>query len=85
MNEVRPREAKRPQHIYKEFKAAIEGRFAPLLIYDHDKNLEEMTASFEETMLEAAKEILGPKRVQKKPWITQDLLALCDEIRELKK
>ena len=34
---------------------------------------------------DAASEILGNKRRRKKPWVTRDVLDLCDERRNLKK
>ena len=36
-------------------------------------------------MTDAASEILGNKRPKKKPWVTRDVLDLCDERRDLKK
>ena len=36
-------------------------------------------------MTDAASEILGKERRRKKPWVTKDVLDLCDERRELKK
>ena len=36
-------------------------------------------------MIETASEVLGKKRITKKPWVTPDLLKLCDERRDLKK
>ena len=34
---------------------------------------------------DAASEILGKERRRKKPWVTKDVLDLCDERRDLKK
>ena len=34
---------------------------------------------------EAVSEILGKERRRKKPWVTKDVLDLCDERRDLKK
>ena len=36
-------------------------------------------------MTDAASEILGKERRMKKPWVTKDVLDLCDERRDLKK
>ena len=36
-------------------------------------------------MTDAANEILGKERHRKKPWVTRDVLDLCDERRNLKK
>ena len=46
-----------------------------------------MTTYNTTTVLDSASEILGKecRRKRKKPWITQDVLDLCDERRDLKK
>ena len=36
-------------------------------------------------MTDASGEILGKERRRKKPWVTKDVLDLCDERRDLKK
>ena len=36
-------------------------------------------------MTDAASEVLGKERRRKKPWVTNDVLDLCDERRDLKK
>ena len=36
-------------------------------------------------MADAASEILGKERRRKKPWVTEDVLDLCDDRRDLKK
>ena len=36
-------------------------------------------------MTDAASEILGKEDRRKKPWVTKDVLDLCDERRDLKK
>ena len=35
--------------------------------------------------MNAASEVLGKERRRKKPWVTKDVLDLCDERRDLKK
>ena len=35
-------------------------------------------------MIETASEVIGKKRITKKPWVTPDLIKLCDERRDLK-
>ena len=37
------------------------------------------------SLTDAASEILGKERRRKKPWVTKDVLDLCDERRDLKK
>ena len=36
-------------------------------------------------MTDATSEIIGKERRKKKPWVTKDVLDLCDERRDLKK
>ena len=36
-------------------------------------------------MIDVATEILGKERSRKKPWVSRDVLDLCDERRKLKK
>ena len=71
--------------VAEDFQACIGGKFAPLLIYDNERTIEETVDIFENTVLEAATQTIGKKRNKKKPWITTDLLDLCDERRLLKK
>ena len=65
------------------FKAKLGGKFAPLLVLD--KNVEELTEQFNHAVTETAQEVLGKPRSVKKPWVTSDILNLCDRRRELKK
>ena len=62
------------------FKATIGGRFAPLLALEKDLNemVEEMSLIITKTVTET----LGSPRSKKKPWITDNTLALCDERRK---
>ena len=41
--------------------------------------------TFNIAVIETASEVLGKKRITKKPWVTPDLSKLCDERRDLKK
>ena len=43
------------------------------------------TSTYNTAVTDAASEILGKERRRKKPWITKDVLDLCDERRDLKK
>lgn len=70
--------------IAEAFQATIGGRFAPLTILG-DENIEMMTTTFNKIVTETATEILGKQRRTKKPWVTTDILDLCDQRRELKK
>ena len=41
--------------------------------------------TYNTAVTDAASEILGKERCRKKPWVTKDVLDLCDERRDLKK
>ena len=64
----------------------IGGRFAPLTIMSNeDTDIDSMITTFNTAATETASEILGKHRRKKKPWITADILDLCDKRRELRK
>ena len=64
----------------------IGGRFAPLTIMSNeDTDKESMITTFNTAVTETASEILGNHRQEKKPWITAEILDLCDQRRELRK
>ena len=44
-----------------------------------------MITTFNTAVTETASEILGKHRQKKKPWITAEILDLCDKRRELRK
>jgi hypothetical protein len=69
-------------NILTTFRANIRGRFAPLLVLDHDQDLtpDDLVETFNETLSEEASKLLG-----KKKWMTDEILALCDQCRSLKK
>ena len=68
------------------FQATIGGKFAPLIgLSDEDMDMGTMITTYNTAVTDAASEILGKKRRRKKPWITKDVLDLCDERRDLKK
>ena len=68
------------------FQATIGGKF-PLLIgpRDEDMDINTMITTYNTAVTDAASEILGKERHRKKPWVTKDVLDLCDERRDLKK
>ena len=64
----------------------IGGRFAPLTIMSNeDTDIDSVTTTFYTAVTETASEILGKHRQKKKPWITAEILDLCDRRRELRK
>ena len=65
------------------FQATIGGKFAPLIgLIDEDMNID---TTYNTAVTDAACEILGKERHRKKPWVTKDVVDVCDERRELKK
>ena len=68
------------------FQATMGGKFAPLIgLRDKDMNIDTMITTCNKTLTDAASEILWKERHSKKPWVTKDVLDLCDERRDLKK
>ena len=68
------------------FQAAIGGKLAPLTgLSDEDMDMDTMITTYNTAVTDAASEILGKERRRKKPWVTQDVLDICDERRDLKK
>ena len=61
-------------------------KFAPLVgLSDEDMDMDTMITTYNTAVTDAASEILGKERRRKKPWVTKDVLDLCDERRDLKK
>ena len=61
----------------------IGGRFAPVTIMSNeDTDIDSMITTFNTAVTETA---LGKHRQKKKPWITAEVLDLCDKWRELRK
>ena len=64
----------------------IGGRFALLAIMSNeDTDIESMITTFNTAVTETASEILGKHRQKKKPWVTAEILDMCDKRRELRK
>ena len=75
---------KDPQ-IAEAFQATIGGKFAPLTVVDADgSDMDVLIDTFNTAVTETALGILGKHRSVKKPWVTSDILDLCDKRRELK-
>ena len=67
------------------FKATIGGKFAPLTgLRDEGTDINTTISTYNIALTDAAGEIAW-KRRKKKPWVTKDVLDLCDERRDLKK
>ena len=68
------------------FQATIGGKFAPLIgLSDENMDIDTMITTYNTAVTDAASEILGKERHRNKPWVTKDVLDLCDERRDLKK
>ena len=68
------------------FRAMIGGKFASLIrLRDEDMDYNTMITTHTIAVTDAASEILGKERRWKKPWVTKDVLDLCDEKRDLEK
>ena len=62
------------------------GKFTPLIgLSDRNMDIDTMITTYNTAVTDAASEILGKERRRKKPWVTKDVLDLCDERRDLKK
>jgi len=73
--------------IAKGFQATIGGKLAPLTVIDADcdTDMDTLIDTFNTAVTETASEIHGKHRTGKRPWVTADILDLCDKRRELKK
>ena len=72
-------------NIAENFRATIGGKFAPLLVlHNQDTEVDTLINSFNTAVTETASDILGKHRPTKKPWVTDNLLKLCEESRGLK-
>ena len=47
--------------------------------------MDTMITTYNTAVTDAVSEILGKERRRKKPWITKDVLDLCDERRDLRR
>ena len=64
----------------------IGGKFAPLTIMSNKgTDIDPMIATINTAVTETASGILGKHRQKEKPWVTAEILDLCDKRRELRK
>ena len=76
----------RDPYVACTFQATIGGKFAPLIgLSDEDMDIDTMMTTYNTEVTDAASEILWKESRKKKPWVTKDVLDLCDERRDLKK
>ena len=62
----------------------IIGIFGIIGICAENTGIDTMIDTFNTAVTQTASEILGKHRQPKKPWVTTDILKLCDKRRELK-
>ena len=67
------------------FQVTMGGKFASLIgLRDEELDIDTMITTYNTAVTDSASEILGKKR-RRKPFVTRDVLDLCDERRDLKK
>ena len=72
--------------VAETFKAMIGGKFAPLTLLDADDvNMDDLINKFNVAVTETSNETLGKHRHHKQPWVSPNILHLCNKRRELKK
>ena len=68
------------------FQATKGGKLAPLIgLRGEDMDINTIITTYNTAVTDAASGKLGKKGRRKKPWVTKDVLDLCDERRDLKK
>ena len=73
-------------NVLETFQAMTDGKFAPTTIMNNeDTDMDAMITTFNTAVTETATEILGKHCQKKKPWVTAEILDLCDKKRELRK
>lgn len=71
--------------VAKEFEVRLGGKFAPLQALDPENtSIDEQIDLFNNAITATAEEVLGKSRSTKRPWVTQEILDMCDRRRELK-
>ena len=72
-------------NVLETFQAMIGGKFAPLTIMDNDDtDLDSSITTFNTAVTETSSEILGKHHKKKNPWVTAEILDLCNKRRELR-
>ena len=73
-------------NVLETFQAMIGGRFAPLTITNsEDADLDSVITTFNTAVTKTASKIIDKRRQKRKPWITTDILDLCNKRREPRK
>ena len=72
--------------VMSAFRATIGGRLAPFAtLVDENADLDSMVIHFNRAVTDTAAELLGKQCRKRKPWVTPEILDLCDQRRDLKK
>ena len=73
-------------NVLETFQTVIGGTFAPLTVMNNeDADMDSVIQTINIAMTETASEILAKHRRKKKPWVTAEILDLCDKRRKLRK
>ena len=79
------REKLKEPNIADIFRATIGVKFVPFLALENqDTEIDALINSFNTAVTETANNTLGKHRPAKKPWVTDNILKLCDKRRVLK-
>ena len=71
-------------NIAEAFQATIGGKLAPLLALENQlTEIDTLVNNLKTAVTETANNILGKHRPAKKPWVTDNILKLCDKRKEL--
>jgi len=71
------------QTVADVFQAEVGGRFAALNLIDCD--IDDIAGNIADVLTQSAEKVLGKRRKKIKPWVTVEVLDLCDKRRQLKK
>ena len=68
--------------IAEEFQAKVGGTFAVPFVFDSD--VDTFANSLKEGLLATGEKVFGRQRKNIRPWVTNEVLDLCDQRRQLK-
>ena len=72
--------------VMSAFQVTVGGRFTPFAsLVDEDADLDSMVTHFNKAVSDTAAELLLRQHWERKPWVTPEVLNLCDHRRDLKK
>ena len=79
-------EKQKDPNVLETFQAVVAGKFAPLTIMNNEHtDRDSMITTFNTAVTETVGEMLGKHRQKKKPWISVEILDMCDKRREPRK